>query len=191
VNLLSSIFSFDAFWYVLMVLYIIICTLLIIVIMVQKGKGAGFAGAFGLGPGSDAIFGPRGSKSLPVRLTHIGAGLFIFLAFLMSALAGHVGQGAAPSEIGADSQSLNELKNLGLGTQAGEETPTAPVPAATETPAPAPAAETPAPAPAAETPAAPAPAAEAPAPAAEAPAPAPAAETPAPAPAAPAEGGAQ
>jgi preprotein translocase subunit SecG len=162
----------DALWYVLVVVYSLVCIALIVVIMLQKGKGAGFAGAFGLGPGSETIFGPRGSKSLPVRLTRIGAGLFIFLAFVLSALSGHVGQGAAPDEITTEeSAAMNDLKSLGLGEQSGEETVPAP---ATESPE----------APAAPVEGAAAPVVEAPAPEA-----APAVEAPAAEP--PAEGAAQ
>lgn len=174
----STIFSLNALWYLLVVLYALVCAALIIVIILQKGKGVGFAGAFGIGPGSETIFGPRGSKSVPVRMTYIGATLFMVLAFLLSVLAGHVGQSAAPETVTADGATaeeagLQELESLGLGDQAGETAGT-PAPATETTPAPAgeaPAAEAPVPAPEAPV-ATPAPATEAPAPATEAPAPA-------------------
>jgi len=208
--MLDLIFSWETLWWILVPVYLVASIGLILVVLLQKGKGVGFAGAFGVGPGSETLFGPRSARTLPQKLTYIGAALFMILALVLSMLSGKIGKGAAPDlvekEAVTDSAALDQLFNEGEAAPAAPATATtvvtpAPAESAPAPAAPAPAAETPAsapaaPAPAAETPAsapaAPAPAAEtpasapaAPAPAAEAPAPA---ETPAaPAPAAPAQ----
>lgn len=174
-------------WILMLVLYVPACIGLIVVVLLQKGKGVGFAGAFGVGPGSDAVFGPRGARTLPQKLTYIMAATFMVLALGMSLISGRLGKGAAPDAV-SDKAAVETkvdatvLDDLGSGIK--EEKPAAPAAPASSAPAaPAPAPAAPA-APAAEAPAAPAPAA----PAAEAPA-APAAPAPeapaAPAPAAP------
>ena len=206
--MLDSIFSIYTLWYLLLALYVPACILLIGIVLLQKGKGMGFAGAFG-GGGTEAVFGPRAVRSLPQKITYTMAGLFMFLAMVMSMISGRVGKGEAPALVNESdvsavvNQVLDGATPLPEGAATVVTTPVAPAdgaatpaPAATEA---APAAATPAetpvteatpatetPAPAAEAPAAEAPATEAPAaapveaPAAEAaPAEAPATETPA------------
>lgn len=196
--MLSMIFSLNTLWWVLLPLYVICCLGLIVIVLLQKGKGVGFAGAFGAGPGGDAVFGPRSSKSLPQKITYTMAGIFMLIALVMSMLSGTRGTGAAPAIV--EDTGVVPVSSSPMGTMdalfsdkpvSTPEAPTAPVEDASGTAAPAteaampveeaaPAAEAPAAeAPATETPAAEAPAAEVPA-AAEAPAAeAPAAETPA------------
>jgi len=206
--MMDMIFSVNALWWILLAIYVPSCLGLVVIVLLQKGKGVGFAGAFGAGGGSDAVFGPRSSKSLPQRITYSMAGLFMLLSLLMSMLSGNLGNNAAPELVdetgmsavdsGAPAGSLGALFNEG-----GEAPAAAPAetteeaPAATEE-APAEAAptaaaevsvETPMPesTPAAEAPVETAPAATPEAPAAEAPAAAPeapAAEAPAETPAA-------
>ncbi len=194
--MLDAIFSWTTLWWILIPVYLIACIGLILVVLLQKGKGVGFAGAFGVGPGSETLFGPRSARTLPQKLTYVGAALFMILALVLSMLSGKVTKGEAPDlvekETVTDSAALDQLFNE--NAKEGEAASTAPAATTTvvtpapaaESPAPAPALTVETPAPAAETPAAPAPAAETPAPAAETPAPAPetpapAAETPAPA----------
>jgi preprotein translocase subunit SecG len=173
--MLGSIFSWETLNYVMLILYIPACVGLIAVVLLQKGKGVGFAGAFGVGPGSDAVFGPRGARTLPQKLTYIMAATFMVLALCMSLIAGHLGKGAAPGKVNEQPASQTDMSGLDdLGSAIKEEAPasssataTAPVsssatvpaaPAASEPPAKesteAPAPETPS---APETPAAPAP----------------------------------
>lgn len=193
--------------WLMLILYIPACIGLIAVVLLQKGKGVGFAGAFGIGPGSDTVFGPRMSRSLPVRLTQIAAGIFLLLAFGLSYISGKVGKGEAPEIVPEDattSQSANPaempagavqgLEDLGSATGGGTVavTPASAPPAeggtVAVTPAAAPPAEggTVAVTPVAAPPAAPAEAAPA-APAEAAPVPAPAPEAAPAAPAAPAQ----
>ena len=180
--MLDAIFSWNTVWWFMLVLYVPSCLGLIVIVLLQKGKGVGFAGAFGAGPGgADAVFGPRSSKSLPQKITYTMAGVFMTLSLLMSMLSGNLGNSQAPATVedtgvkpvttGGSGNSIDDLFN---------DTPATPAEAPAAAPA-APAEGTPAPAatPAADTPA-PAPVTEAPAPATEAPA-APATETPAPA----------
>lgn len=198
--MLSSIFSATTLWYLLLFLYIPACALLIAVVLLQKGKGMGFAGAFGMGGASEAVFGPRAVRSLPQKITYTMAGLFMVIAMSMSMLSGRVGRGVAPQAVPEEDLGATAIEKVfdesaATGTPAAEGTAPAAAPTLVTTPEPAPAAPAegaaPAEAPAA-TPAE-APAAEAPAPAeapaAETPAEAPAAEAPAPAeaPAAPAQ----
>ena len=71
-------------WWICVILYVPACLGLIAVVLLQKGKGVGFAGAFGLGGGgADTVFGPRMSKSLPVKITYVMAGMFLVLALTM------------------------------------------------------------------------------------------------------------
>ena len=161
--MLETIFSWDTLWWLMIPVYVVCCFALIIVVLLQKGKGVGFAGAFGVGPGSETLFGPRSAKSLPQRLTYAAAATFMVLALVMSMLSGKVGRGAAPDLIEEEKQSASMLELFGEteALKAGEvTTETVATPLVVEAPATeAPAAE----APAAEAPAAEAPAAEAPA----------------------------
>lgn len=95
--MLETIFSLTTLWWVLLVLvYLPCCIALITIVLLQKGKGAGFAGAFGLSPGSESVFGPKLARTLPQKLTYISAGIFMILAILLSTISGKVGKGAAP-----------------------------------------------------------------------------------------------
>lgn len=128
--MLDLIFSWDTLWVLLMIVYVPVCLGLIIIVLLQKGKGAGFAGAFGVGPGSEAVFGPRASRSLPVRLTQISAGLFLFLALVMSIIAGKVYEGVAPGiveedaplELTSGAETGQALEELGLGERTAGDT---------------------------------------------------------------------
>lgn len=169
--MLDAIFSWNTVFWLMLVLYVPACLGLIIIVLLQKGKGVGFAGAFGAGPGgADAVFGPRSSKSLPQKITYTMAGIFMTLSLLMSMLSGNLGSSKAPSTVEDDGRA--PVTNSTGGVSSIDDLFNA-----------APAAEAPAAAPAAEAPAAEAPAAatvvETPAPAAEAPAPAEAPAAPA------------
>lgn len=94
--MLDFFFSWDFLWWLMMLLYIPSSLGLIVIVLLQKGKGAGFAGAFGVGGGSETVFGPRTSRSLPQRLTYTMAGIFLLFALILSTLSGKVGRGAAP-----------------------------------------------------------------------------------------------
>ena len=144
--MLGSIFRWETLWYLMLFLYVPACVGLIVIVLLQKGKGVGFAGAFGVGPGSDAVFGPRGARTLPQKLTYIMAATFMVLAFGMSMVSGRLGKGMAPEKV--DEQTVNQtqtdlsgLEDLGSAIQ---EEPTAPTgsSAPASAPAPAPAAPT-------------------------------------------------
>ena len=113
------IWRWETLWWLMLILYVPSCAGLIIIVLLQKGKGVGFAGAFGLGAGSDTVFGPRSRKSLPARLTHIMAAVFMVLAFCMSMIAGKLGKGIAPEKVDVvetESAVASGLDDLGLGT---------------------------------------------------------------------------
>ncbi|NLV40743.1 MAG: preprotein translocase subunit SecG [Candidatus Hydrogenedentes bacterium] len=188
--MLEAIFNSTVLWWLILLLYLPACLGLVVIVLLQKGKGAGFAGAFGVGGGSDTVFGPRSSKSLPQKITYAAAALFMLLALLMSTLSGRVGRSAAPEQVTeeeiANMNALFEQQNPAADAAAAPEgdaaaaVPAADAAAPAEAPAPAPVVveATPvpdaAPAEAAPAEAAPAPAVEA-APAPEA---APVVETP-------------
>lgn len=92
------IFSWTMLWWLLLIIYIPACIGLIIIVLMQKGKGVGFAGAFGMG-GSEAVFGPRTARSLPQKLTYTAGGIFMIFALLLSAVTGKVGRGVAPETV--------------------------------------------------------------------------------------------
>ena len=118
----ESIFSWDTLWWILLVLYVPSCIGLIVIVLLQKGKGTGFCGAFGMGGGSDAVFGPRSSKSLPIRLTYLAATLFMVIALVMSLVSPHVGKGSAPALVPIDDVETiltTGLSDLGLGEGGG------------------------------------------------------------------------
>lgn len=124
--MLDSIFSWETLRWLMWLVYFPVCVFLMVIVLLQKGKGTSFAGAFGLGPGSDAVFGPRASKSLPVKLTYVSAGLFLVLALGLSVIEGKVGKGKAPERV--DEEIIeqlpvsDELRELGLGEAYTEKT---------------------------------------------------------------------
>lgn len=134
--MMESLFSFDTLWWILIILYVPACIGLIIIVLLQKGKGTNFAGAFGVGGGSDAVFGPKSSQSLVVRLTYVAAAMFMIIAALMSIISGRVGKGIAPETVEAEeinAVSASDLSDLGLGK--GEAAADAAVAPEVETPA--------------------------------------------------------
>ena len=108
----EEIWQWDTVWWLLVVCYIPCCIGLIVIVLLQKGKGTGFAGAFGIGAGSDTVFGPRGGKSLPARMTYGMATAFMVCAVLMSLVSGRVSTGDAPDKV-EDARSFFE--DLGEG----------------------------------------------------------------------------
>ncbi len=119
--MVETIFSWDTLWYFLIVLYVPACLGLVVIVLLQKGKGTGFAGAFGAGagPGADTVFGARAGQTLPVKMTYVAAGIFVVISLSMSLIASHVGRGKAPELLeGANSapaQIVTGLDDLGLG----------------------------------------------------------------------------
>ncbi len=111
----------DILWYGLHFLYVPSCLGLIVIVLLQKGKGTGFAGAFGTGGGNDAVFGPRSSQSLPVRMTYIMATVVMSVALILSLIAGRVGKGVAPEledvGDGTVAATASGLDDLGIGTK--------------------------------------------------------------------------
>ncbi|GMU91105.1 MAG: hypothetical protein AMXMBFR4_01630 [Candidatus Hydrogenedentota bacterium] len=120
----DAIFSWYTLWWIILPVYVVCCVGLIVIVLLQKGKGTGFAGAFGVGAGSETVFGPRARKSLPVRLTYIMAGLFMFFSLSMSLLVGKIIEGTAPAQVveTAEEGQSNALDQL-FGPQATGGTP--------------------------------------------------------------------
>jgi preprotein translocase subunit SecG len=121
----SSIFGW--LWVICVALYIPACLGLIAVVLLQKGKGVGFAGAFGLGGGgADTVFGPRMSKSLPVKLTYVMAGMFLVLALAMSLLSGRITKGEAPELVETETIDMSGYEEAGIGAAPAQEGEAAP-----------------------------------------------------------------
>jgi protein translocase SecG subunit len=124
---MTWLLSWETLFILMLIVYIPCCIGLIAIVLLQKGKGVGFAGAFGIGAGSDTVFGPRMSKSLPQKLTYVMAALFMIMAFTMSLVSGRLGKGVAPDK--APEQSVNMPTDLtgleDLGKDIGGATPSA------------------------------------------------------------------
>jgi preprotein translocase subunit SecG len=122
--MMDTIFSWNTLWWALMLSYIPISFALVTLVLLQQGKGGGLAGALG-GGGGDNVFGAKSAQTMPVKLTYIGAGIFLVLAIMLSIVSGRTGSsGAAPDLVtvvdGAPTDSsaapTTELEALGLGT---------------------------------------------------------------------------
>ncbi len=82
-------------YYLITVLYVLVCFVLMLVILLQQGKGGDIASAFG-GGGSQAAFGARAGATVLSRATAIGAVLFIVGALVL----GILGQRGPSSVVG-------------------------------------------------------------------------------------------
>lgn len=119
------------FYTFLLVVLVIVSVLLIVAILLQAGKGSGLAASFGGASSSpDAFIGTRQAGTLLTKASWWGAGLFLFLSFvlqLMSTRAGAPrsvleGRLAAPTATPSQSPSANPAVPL-------QPLPAAPVPA--------------------------------------------------------------
>jgi len=86
-------------YYLVAVLYVLVCVSLIGVILLQQGKGGDIANAFG-GGGSQAVFGARAGATLLTRATSVLAGLFVVLSLILTAW-GQRGSGSVVGRIDA------------------------------------------------------------------------------------------
>ena len=80
---------------VLLILFIPVCFALVAIVLLQVGKGAGFAGAFGAGGGSQTVFGARAGTFL-TKLTAWLAAMFMILALAMAVLSSKTRPGGGP-----------------------------------------------------------------------------------------------
>jgi protein translocase SecG subunit len=103
---------FSILWWIMLLLYIPAAVALITIVLLQKGKGAGFAGAFGMGSGSDTVFGPRLARTLPQKLTYASAALFMLLALSMSMISGKTSRGVAPELVDESNVSQQQIDQL-------------------------------------------------------------------------------
>ena len=119
--MLEAIFSLNTLWWICSIIWFVACVALVLVVLLQKGKSSGFAGAFGVGGGSDAVFGPRGRKSAIVKATYIAAGVFMVLSLTLSMVVGRISRGTAPEMVEEDvaaNSALNELFGETKGVEA-------------------------------------------------------------------------
>ena len=63
-------------FYLLAILYVLVCFLLLLVVLLQQGKGGDMASAFG-GGGSQTAFGARAGATVLTKATTIAAALFM------------------------------------------------------------------------------------------------------------------
>jgi preprotein translocase subunit SecG len=125
-------------YYLIAVVYVLVCLLLMMVVLLQQGKGGDIANAFGGGT-SQTAFGARSGATVLSRATTVLAVLFVVGALAL----GIIGQ-RGPGSV--------------LGGRAPAAAPVTPLPAGAAQPATTPAPATPAPAPATPAPATPPPA---------------------------------
>ena len=123
--MLDAIFSVNAIWWTLMVVYVPACVGLIGIVLLQQGKGGGFGGALGGGGGTDTVFGTKNAQTLPVKITYAGATLFMTIAIVLSVLSGRLDKGAAPDllelsdsdpTMSSSTISSTTMEELGLDT---------------------------------------------------------------------------
>ena len=72
-------------YYLVVTLYVLVCSLLIITILLQQGKGGDIANAFG-GGSSQAVFGARSGATLLTRATSVLAALFVIGSLALTVL---------------------------------------------------------------------------------------------------------
>ena len=120
--MMDQIFTWNTLWWVLMCIYVPLTLSLVGLVLLQQGKGGGLGGALG-GGGGDNVFGAKSAQTMPVKLTYIGAGTFIFLCIALSIVSGRTTQGLAPELANVtdesatdDSVTTGELDDLGFGT---------------------------------------------------------------------------
>jgi len=84
----------------LIVILVLLAVLLCVIILLQSGKGGGLAATFGGASSStDSFMGGRQAATLLTRLSWIGGGVFLFLAFVLAIVSsGRTSQGP-PSSI--------------------------------------------------------------------------------------------
>ena len=79
-------------YYLVEIVYVLVCLILMLVILLQQGKGGDIANAFG-GGSSQAAFGARAGATVLSRATTIAAVLFIVGALALG-LIGQTGPGS-------------------------------------------------------------------------------------------------
>src|SRR5262245_38593599 len=109
----------------LLVVHILVCVALMISILLQSGRGGNMAAAFGVGGGSQTLFGGRGASTFLTRATQVlGAAFFVTSLLLAFMSRGSVRQ----------PRSLSQQEAKARGANSGRTAPTSPGAAA---PAPA------------------------------------------------------
>jgi preprotein translocase subunit SecG len=86
-------------YYLVSVIYVLVCLVLILVVLLQQGKGGDMASAFG-GGSSQTAFGARAGATLLTRATTVCAALFMICAIILSIISergpGSVLSGSTP-----------------------------------------------------------------------------------------------
>jgi preprotein translocase subunit SecG len=91
-------------YYLVVVVYVLVCVFLIGVILLQQGKGGDIANAFG-GGSSQAVFGARSGATLLTRATSVLAALFVVLSMVLTAW-GQRGSGSVVGGIDAPAPTI-------------------------------------------------------------------------------------
>jgi len=121
-------------YYVLSVLYVLVCLVLLSVVLLQQGRGGDIASAFG-GSSSQAAFGARSGATLLTKVTAVCAVLFI-LGALALAIVRQQGPSSVVGNAKAPASQSAPAKTPPTTPASTTPAPTTPAPA---TPAPAPA----------------------------------------------------
>jgi preprotein translocase subunit SecG len=117
-------------FYLLTVIYVVICFVLMLVILLQQGKGGDIASAFG-GGSSQTAFGARSGATVLSRATTITAVLFMVGAIAL----GIIGQGGGGRSVVGG---RNPLQQPSTPAPARQATPATPAQTRPATPPPAP-----------------------------------------------------
>lgn len=79
----------------LTVIFVLVCLAVVGVVLLQQGKGAGFAGAFGIGAGSQTIFGSRAGTFFTKLTAGLVAALMV-IALLIAFVNSRTSRVGAP-----------------------------------------------------------------------------------------------
>jgi preprotein translocase subunit SecG len=83
-------------YYVLMVLFLVMCAFMTLLVLIQKGRGGGLSSAFG-GAGGNTAFGTKTGDVL-TWVTSVTFALFIILAVALNLVADKIGRPTAPTQ---------------------------------------------------------------------------------------------
>ncbi|MFC1737249.1 preprotein translocase subunit SecG [Candidatus Hydrogenedentota bacterium] len=82
----------------LMIFYTIVCVVMVGIVLLQAGKDSGLSGAFGMGAGSDTVFGAQRGNIL-TKMTIVGVTIFMLMSFVLSKMTAsqtNTGSGLSP-----------------------------------------------------------------------------------------------
>jgi preprotein translocase subunit SecG len=114
----------DALYYIILILFVLVCLMLVGIILMQSSKSGGMGSAM-TGNALNTAFGGEAADKLLVKITGVLAGLFMILAISLNVLStpGSVNSGASPSDSILDRNKLDTVApiiNVPIGSEVKE-----------------------------------------------------------------------